>query len=29
MLYLAETFWPVLLAAVLIGIVVGWLGGRK
>ncbi len=25
MLYLAETFWPALLVALLIGIAVGWL----
>lgn len=29
MLYLAVSFWPVLVVAVLIGAVVGWLIGSK
>ncbi|MBB5701316.1 cell division protein FtsX [Ochrobactrum daejeonense] len=29
MLYLAESFWPVLAIAVLIGAIVGWLTSAK
>ncbi len=29
MLYLALSFWPVLVVSVLIGAVVGWLTGSK
>ncbi len=29
MLYLAVSFWPVLVVSVLIGVVVGWLTGSK